>query len=248
MVGAAALSDAPTLVWLDVCASTNDEAWARSSDPRVVGVAADTQTGGRGRRGRAWCSPQGCGLYLSLLVRPHFGAEHAGALPLLAGLCVAELARSLDAEPRLKWPNDVLVGDLKLAGVLCEARVEGRQLVAVVGVGLNLRAPPEGYPADVPATALGTDLAAREVAARLSARFFDALAALPGDAPIAALRPRWQALGPPLGALMRQAEVVGAYAGLDDTGGLLLDTPSGRVALHAGEVEQHNAPARTRDE
>ena len=56
------------------------------------------------------------------------------------------------------------------------------------------------------------------------------------------------ALGPPLGALMRQADVAGTYAGLDDTGGLLLDTPSGRVALHAGEVEQHNAPAQTRDE
>lgn len=242
------LSDAPALVWLDACGSTNDEAWARMGDPRVLGVGADAQFDGRGRRGRVWRSPRGCGVYLSLVVRPRFGPEQAGALPLLAGLCVAERARLMGVNARLKWPNDVLVGGLKLAGVLCEARAEAGRCVAVIGIGLNLRTPPEGYPPEVLATALGTSAPAREVATQLAADFFEALSALPDDAPICALRPRWQALGPPLGAVMRQGDVVGTYAGLDDAGGLLLDTPSGRVALHAGEVEQHNAPAQARDE
>lgn len=245
---ATALSDAPAWVWLDVCESTNDEAWARVHDPRVLGVGADAQTGGRGRRGRAWSSPPGCGLYVSLIVRPRFGAEQAGTLPLLAGLCVAELARSLGAEARLKWPNDVLVNGRKLAGVLCEARVEAGCIVAVVGVGLNLRTPDGGYGADVPAIALGTERPAREVAEQLATRFFEALSALPTDAPIASIRDRWQALGPPLGAMLRQGGLVGAYAGLDDAGGLLLDTADGRVALHAGEVEPHNASAPMRGE
>ena len=236
------------LVWLESCGSTNDEAWRRVDDLGVRAVGADGQTSGRGRRGRTWHSPAGRGLYLSWIARPSFGPEHAGALPLLAGLCVAEMANALGVEARLKWPNDVLVGGRKLAGVLGEARVADGRMVAVVGIGMNLRSPPEGYPPEVPGTALESNLNAIEVAARLLDLLEGALGHLPSDAPTAAVVERWMTLGPAPGTRMRQGSVEGAYVGLAPDGALLLDTANGRVGLHAGEVEhQNDAPLQERE-
>jgi BirA family biotin operon repressor/biotin-[acetyl-CoA-carboxylase] ligase len=230
------------LVWLASCGSTNDEAWRRVEDPGVRAVGADEQTSGRGRRGRVWHSPLGCGLYLSWIARPAFGPEHAGALPLLAGLCVAELANSLGVTATLKWPNDVLVRGRKLAGVLGEARIADGRMVAVVGIGLNLRSPPDGYPPEVPGIALESSLAAIEVATRLLERLDGALSRLPTATPTASVVERWMALGPVPGTRMRQGNVEGTYAGLAPDGALLLETANGRVGLHAGEVEHQNDP------
>lgn len=116
--------------------STNDRAaaWAREGAPHGALVTADAQTAGRGRRGRSWASPAGVGLHASLLVRVPEGV----AVPAL-GLAVAVgLREGLPVEVGLKWPNDLVAGGMKLGGVLCEARWEGRAADVVCGFGINV--------------------------------------------------------------------------------------------------------------
>ncbi|HLK95803.1 MAG TPA: biotin--[acetyl-CoA-carboxylase] ligase [Nocardioidaceae bacterium] len=102
-------------------------------------LVAEHQTEGRGRRGRSWQAPARSALTLSVLLRPVVPAERWSWLPLLVGVAVAEaVERTTGVEARLKWPNDVVVDDRKLAGILLE-RVESRTgPAAVIGVGLNV--------------------------------------------------------------------------------------------------------------
>jgi BirA family transcriptional regulator, biotin operon repressor / biotin---[acetyl-CoA-carboxylase] ligase len=105
-------------------------------------VVAEEQWAARGSRGRAWSSPPG-GLWLSVLARPAVAGLEL--LSLRAGLAVAELLERLGARGRvaLKWPNDLMLDDLKLGGILCEARWQGGALAwVVVGIGLNVTNPP----------------------------------------------------------------------------------------------------------
>lgn len=104
--------------------------------PEGTVVVAEEQTAGRGRRGRTWESASRAGLWLSLLVRPTVPVEGLGWLPLVVGVAVARALRSVaDVDARLKWPNDVLVSDGKVAGVLAERLGDG---AVIVGVGLNV--------------------------------------------------------------------------------------------------------------
>lgn len=112
-------------------------------------VVADKQTRGRGREGRKWLSPAG-GLYASVLVRDEDLLEFASgdqnrandlgaALPLIAGLAVADVAESFGASIEIKWPNDVLLSRRKLAGILCERKTDAKGAnVTAVGIGMNL--------------------------------------------------------------------------------------------------------------
>jgi BirA family biotin operon repressor/biotin-[acetyl-CoA-carboxylase] ligase len=135
----------------EVTGSTNDTALAMAAAgaPEWTLVSAGHQTSGRGRLGRAWSDAPGRALLFSFLVRPAWiGLERAGLLPLLAGLCMAEAARDVAAlEVGCKWPNDLLLDDRKVGGVLVESRVGGEEpgggFYAAIGVGVNLD-PPEG--------------------------------------------------------------------------------------------------------
>jgi BirA family biotin operon repressor/biotin-[acetyl-CoA-carboxylase] ligase len=131
--------------------STNDvaRALAESDVPAGAIVVAREQSHGRGRAGRGWYSPAG-GLYLSMIFRPD-RVENPTLLPVLAGLGVATGLENAfpGLSPRLKWPNDIVADDAKVAGVLCEASWEGATVRhLVVGVGINVKplsskAPPE---------------------------------------------------------------------------------------------------------
>ncbi len=133
--------------WVESTPSTNDIArrLAESGAEEGTTVVADAQTAGRGRHGRVWFSPPGAGLYVSLIVRPAMGIssdEHPAALLTLAsGVAVAEAVRAVSGLPAtLKWPNDVLIGGRKLAGVLTEAAVQaGDVQFIVIGLGVNLQ-------------------------------------------------------------------------------------------------------------
>jgi BirA family biotin operon repressor/biotin-[acetyl-CoA-carboxylase] ligase len=140
------------------CASTNDVAatWARDiHDPAPHGgvVVADSQTAGRGRLGRAWHSPAGENLYFSCVLRPDLPAERVPPLTLCAGLAVCEVVNSLGVPASIKWPNDVWVGDNKLAGVLTEMSTRSQSVESViVGVGVNVNA--TDFPSELAATSL----------------------------------------------------------------------------------------------
>jgi BirA family biotin operon repressor/biotin-[acetyl-CoA-carboxylase] ligase len=135
---------------VDTTGSTNADLLVSASDgaaDRTV-LIAEEQTAGRGRRSRTWVSPAGTGVYLSVLVRPTtVPPERLGSLGMVAGLALMHAAReTAEVEATLKWPNDLLVGTdrTKAAGVLSEVAPGGAGAAAVVGVGLNVTALPEG--------------------------------------------------------------------------------------------------------
>jgi BirA family biotin operon repressor/biotin-[acetyl-CoA-carboxylase] ligase len=159
----------------DVTASTNDDARqaAARGAPHGAVFLAEAQTRGRGRSGHSWHSPAGENLYLSVLLRPNIPPMSLPPLTLAIGVCVARVVdEALGAEvtARIKWPNDVYVGEDKLAGILVEASLRGSSIDAVVaGIGINVHT--LVFPDDLRATSLrllGARLLDRSVlAARL---------------------------------------------------------------------------------
>jgi BirA family biotin operon repressor/biotin-[acetyl-CoA-carboxylase] ligase len=136
--------------------STNADLLARGGPEGQV-LVAEEQTAGRGRAGRTWVSLPGASLTFSVLVRPTSVPPAArGWLPLLTGVAVADAVRSAAGVAAvLKWPNDVLVGDRKLAGILAEQSPPGDAVV--IGVGLNVATPGDALPVSptgLPATSL----------------------------------------------------------------------------------------------
>ena len=123
--------------------STNDRALAwLANAPDGALVSADQQTAGRGRLGRSWSSPAGRDLYASVILRPGVPAAGFGALALAVGVGLREgllgVFGGALGELALKWPNDLLLGGRKLAGILCESRWRGREVEVVVGFGINV--------------------------------------------------------------------------------------------------------------
>jgi BirA family biotin operon repressor/biotin-[acetyl-CoA-carboxylase] ligase len=124
---------------------------ADNGAPEGTVVIAESQTGGRGRRGRVWFSPAGEGIYVSVILRPSFSPNEAPRLTLLAAVAAAETLLSLTPlRPRIKWPNDIMVGGKKLAGILTQVSTEMDTVdYIVVGLGLNVNTLPKGFPADL---------------------------------------------------------------------------------------------------
>ncbi|MGC4804426.1 biotin--[acetyl-CoA-carboxylase] ligase [Micromonospora sp. DT233] len=250
--------------------STNADAAeaARSGEPEGLVVVAERQTAGRGRRGRAWQSPARAGIAVSVLLRPGEAvagrgwppapANGYGWLPLMAGVALVETVSrlaELPVAPTLKWPNDLLIGGAKCAGILAEA-VPGpapeRAPAIVLGVGLNvtLRADelPE-HPTGLPATSLQLAGAAAtdrdpllRALLRALADWYDRWRDAGGDAVACGLRDAYLAacatVGRPVRVLLPGGdELTGTATGVDPDGQLLVDTPTGPRTLTAGDVQ-----------
>ncbi len=142
------------IVRLDSIDSTSRELLdrARAGEPEGLVLVAEEQTAGRGRQGRSWLSPPGRGLTFSALRRPDVPARQASRWTWIAGLAAHAAVQRLLPSPGawLKWPNDLLVGERKLCGLLCDLLCEGERVGAiVVGIGVNVRAPPDGWPPEL---------------------------------------------------------------------------------------------------
>jgi BirA family biotin operon repressor/biotin-[acetyl-CoA-carboxylase] ligase len=137
--------------------STNRHAMelARGGAAEGEVVMAEAQTAGRGRLGRSFFSPAGLSFYGSIILRPTIPPPHAPQITLVAGLAVAEVVEKHGGmRPGLKWPNDVRLGALKVAGILTEMESDADHLLHVVcGPGVNLNVPAEAFPADLGAIA-----------------------------------------------------------------------------------------------
>jgi BirA family transcriptional regulator, biotin operon repressor / biotin---[acetyl-CoA-carboxylase] ligase len=135
--------------------STNRIAYdlALSGEPEGVAVIAEAQAEGRGRLGRVWQSPPGKGLYCSIIVRPRITAEDYTKITLTAGLAVAiALEEASGLEMRLKWPNDVYVGEKKCCGILTEASslsADNDNRFAIVGIGINVNSVESDFSPDL---------------------------------------------------------------------------------------------------
>jgi BirA family biotin operon repressor/biotin-[acetyl-CoA-carboxylase] ligase len=161
-------------------ASTNDllRGLAEEGASEGTTVVARHQTAGRGRQGRAWVSPAGKGLYLSVLLRPDWPARDAGWLAVLSGVGAARALERLGVDQvAVRWPNDVFAAGRKICGVLAEPRLE-RGLIefAVLGIGINVRQGREDFPGALEASA--TSMGLLGVAAEVDAVGVTVLAAL----------------------------------------------------------------------
>ena len=124
---------------------------AKNGAPEGTVVTARYQTAGRGRRGRSFFSPDGTGLYMSLVLRPSLSMQDLLLVTTAAAVAVARAAETLTGEPMgIKWVNDVYRGDKKVAGILTEGAVSGDGVAyAILGIGVNIAPPVGGFPADI---------------------------------------------------------------------------------------------------
>jgi BirA family biotin operon repressor/biotin-[acetyl-CoA-carboxylase] ligase len=231
--------------WLETTASTNDDALgaAKAGAPHGALFGAETQSRGRGRRGSEWHSEPGAGLWFSLLLRPQLTAEVVPVLSLCAGLAVREaVATRLAESVTVKWPNDVLAGGRKLAGILIESQISGTQLGSVVvGIGLNVEqdAFPEGLSSIATSLALlgASDRAREPLLADLLAALDKWLKQLEA-AGLAGISEELRQHDALFGKRVRVGEHEGTAAGIDSAGRLLLRTDLGVTeTLTSGHVE-----------
>lgn len=231
-------------------ASTNDTAVAlgRDAAPEGTLVVADRQTQGKGRLGRRWDSRPGLGLWFSVILRPAMNARHASALSMVGALGVASALRgdyNLPAE--VKWPNDVMVGQRKICGVLSEGVITGDAVdFAVLGVGLNVLHGEADFPEDLRGKATSVRLETGKAVARLEA-LASVAAALESRYLLfkargfAGVRPALlevsALVGKPVVVTSGSVRVEGTAAGIDDEGALVLRTAGGDRRVWAGEVE-----------
>ncbi len=237
--------------------STNADLLTRGGPEGQV-LVAEEQTAGRGRNGRSWVSEPGAALTFSVLLRPAaVPPARRGWLPLLTGVAVATAVRGVAAvTATLKWPNDVLVGERKLAGILAEQSGE----VVVIGIGLNVATPEPSLPVSpggLRATSLlveGADVAMDvllvEVLRQLERRYL----AFRGDPDPArsGIMAEYQALCGTLGRQVRvelpgHRRLAGVAEGIDTDGRLLIAEPGGTslTAVSAGDVIHVRLPTHS---
>ena len=206
--------------------STNEraQALAAAGAPHGTLVTADEQDAGRGRQGRDWTAPAGTAVLMSLVLR-----EPGESLPLATAVAVCE---ALPTRATIKWPNDVLIGGRKVAGILVEGRPQ--EGWAVLGLGLN-----------VTTGAFPGELADRATSLRLAGVQTDPKAVLAAvleqldswlSRPLEEVLEAWRGRDALRGRRVRWNGGEGTAAGVDESGSLLVDSAGGRQALHAGEV------------
>lgn len=235
--------------------STNDDAYEAlcAGLPDGVTVVADVQERGRGRAGRAWSHAPGLGLAMSFALHPGCDARQAGVVPLAAGLALARAAAAQGVRAAIKWPNDVLAGGRKLAGVLCELRRwPGGGEVVVVGIGANVRHAAADFAPELRESATSLALAGADVpleafAARVLTEFEPLWAVVQeGDraAVLAAWSERAAFWGEPVTVRTPAGPVTGVAQRLDPDGALVLRLESGvETTIVAGDLEAAAPPA-----
>lgn len=218
---------------------------ARSGAPEGLAIAARRQTGGRGRRGRTWSSPEG-GLWLSLLLRPMLPVHETGIIGICCGVAAVEALEAVTGlQAGLKWPNDLLVNDRKIGGILVEVELAGNRITqAVVGFGINLNIKPEAFELNVPATSVlietgkttSLEMMAAALVGSVERRYHELLT----DCRESVLD-RWRSLdvmaGRHIRAGMGRMCINGLAAGIGPDGSLLVMTDDGLRSIAYGEVE-----------
>jgi BirA family biotin operon repressor/biotin-[acetyl-CoA-carboxylase] ligase len=227
----------------DEIGSTNTEALdrARRGERGPLWIVAERQTAGRGRHGRPWVSDPG-NLYATLLLTDPAPPARASELAFVAALAVydavAEAASAVQPRLMLKWPNDLLCGGAKLAGIL----IEGEGRAVAIGIGTNCWHHPE-LPA-APTTdlsACGVSVSPADLMRVLSRTMQDRLDTWRQGHGFAAIRRDWQArahpIGSTIGVRIGESEMNGPYEGIDESGHLLLRQRDGALqSISAGDV------------
>ena len=242
----------------DQIGSTNSEAMerARAGERGPLWLVTSEQTAGRGRRHRPWIAPRG-NLAASVLETFHLSPAIVATLGFAAGLALEAALRAVAGSMTtfsLKWPNDVLAGPAKLAGILLEAEaVAGGQLAVVVGMGTNIVAAPEGTP--TPATSLrtlGLDTTAETLFAALSDSWAEFRGIWQEGRGFGEIRRRWLALaaglGQPVAVHTGNTTISGTFDTIDGSGCMIVRAAAGeRIPVSAGDVHFGSAASAGAD-
>ncbi len=243
----AVLPEGCSLIHLAEVDGTNAEAMRRvlAGERGPLWILADRQTAGRGRSGRAWASQAG-NLFASYLAALQCPPAKAGQLSLVAGVAAIDAIARAGKIPglRLKWPNDVLIDAAKVGGILIESSAPAPQggIVAVVGIGLNLVSAPENLGRAATFLApYGLTLSPREALCFLAQTMSDWIRIWDDGAGFARVREAWLeragAIGEPLTINAARGPIAGTFAGLYESGALLIDDAEGRQMSFAfGDV------------
>jgi BirA family biotin operon repressor/biotin-[acetyl-CoA-carboxylase] ligase len=232
----------------EVISSTNDRARELAEEDAGHGevVIAEAQTGGRGRRGRQWVSPPGLNVYLSAVLRPDLPPARAPELTLLASVAICDALRQANVPAEIKWPNDLLVGGRKIAGILTELASEPERVNwVVIGLGVNVNATEADFPEELRPIATSVRIERGEPAPR--ALFVAAcLTALEdwldrhAEEGFAPVRDAWRArngvLGREVTVRSGDRDVVGTAQDIDEAGALLVRTAGGVERILSGDV------------
>jgi BirA family biotin operon repressor/biotin-[acetyl-CoA-carboxylase] ligase len=237
------------LYFFDRIGSTNDHAadLARQGTPHGTLVVADEQTHGKGRAGRTWITKPGTALAFSLLIRPKrvFALADPGGMNVLGALAVANHLQALGAQAWIKWPNDVLLAGIKVAGILAEASWLGDQLAWVVlGVGVNVRSEsvPDRDETSYPATSLDQGLGREVDRVEFLLGVLDALGRWLGklgtDEFNRSVRQKLAFIGERVELLGSGKRIHGTLEGIDASGKLKLRKPDGELVVLPAEEFQ----------
>jgi len=252
------IRDGLTTRWLgktihcyDAVESTNLLAieMAQKGAPEGTVVLADQQLSGRGRGNRSWHSPAGVGVYCSIVLRPKMAPAKGQLITLMAGVSIVKaISLRTGLSPRVKWPNDILINDRKVAGILLESRVSGAQIVyAVLGFGINVNNDSADLPEDirVKASSLLIELKKPVDRGTLVMEIFAELERIyerfqRDDFPL--ILEQWRHYSSTLGQRVRiwqkDEATEGIAVDLTEDGGLLLKVEGGKqIVVHAGDVE-----------
>jgi BirA family biotin operon repressor/biotin-[acetyl-CoA-carboxylase] ligase len=202
-------------------------------------VVAETQSGGRGRVGRQWSSPEG-GIYFSIVLRPDMKPSEALRLPLVAGVAVVQaIKRNTKLASSLKWPNDIMIQNRKVGGILTEMSAEMDRLDwVVVGIGLNVNTSHESFPEEVEGVATSLKEAGGKIIPRVKLLQdilfeFESLYYELAKSRFEPIRVKWKALSNTIGAnvvvSMPTEKVTGKAIDIDSDGGLILKKEDGSL-------------------
>ena len=235
--------------FFDSLDSTNARAFelARAGAPEGAVVIAETQTKGKGRIGRKWESPAGMNLYLSIILRPSVAPQGAQGLTFVAAVAAAEAVSASGLKPAVKWPNDILIGGRKTAGILLEMDSEpDRVHFVVAGIGVNLNMKRDMFPEYIQQTATSllaesgspVDRAAFTASLLASMERWYGVYLSEGFVPVLdAWKGYFRSLGKPLKVTFFDHAVEGLCAGVDEGGALLLERDGRIERVLSGDVE-----------
>lgn len=217
-------------------ASTNIEAKNTPDAKNGTLFTADAQTAGRGRLGRGWASPPGCGIWMSLLLTPDIAPERIPEITLVAGMAVC---RAIGAPAMIKWPNDIVIGSKKICGILTE--YSGGRVICGIGINVNTRSFPQelehiatslyletGHETDRAALAAGVMNSFEPLYDRFLSSGFAVLAD--------EYRSRCVTIGREVTVTGAGDTVRGIASGITPDGGLVIDTDHGQKIITSGEA------------
>ncbi len=210
-------------------------------------VIAESQTGGRGRLGRKWLSPEG-GVWLSIILKPKIQPSYAPRITILSGVSVAKTIRSFGPEAMIKWPNDVLINGKKLCGILTEIEAEMDMIDhCVVGIGIDANVDTESFPEEFRDSStslkkeLGHEINRVEFVQKLLEEF-EALYMKFQEGDFAAILEEWRSMSATIGEWVKittqTRTIYGEAIGVDNEGALILETDEGKLEkIVAGNCE-----------